>query len=125
MASMLPTEIKGWKKDATIAAIVRATFPKYNKQKVYIEARETVTLHDLNWGGGTRNEYRACTLNGVATGNLARWNQVAPWNNTAEGMTVPVPAGVVVVRGGHFCGKESSLCIIVNPADMPKYLPAA
>ena len=124
MAYHPPIEIKAWKKDRTIAAIVAATFPAYRKQKVYIKASESVTLHDLNWGGGTRNEYRAATIHGVEAGNLSRWNAVAPWNNSAEGMSVPVPVGMVIVQGGCFCGKDSTLSIHVNPQDMPKYLPA-
>jgi hypothetical protein len=48
---------------------------------------------------------------------------MAPWENVAEGKTLPVPQGYVVVRGGHVCGKASILTITVNPADMPRLLP--
>lgn len=123
MSYMPPIEIKGWNRDRAIAGIVKATFPNYKRQKVYIRATESVTLSDLNWSGGTRSEYRACTLDGQQMGDTARFSQCAPWENPAEGLNVPVPAGHVVVRGGHFCGKESILTLHVNPTDMPKYLP--
>jgi hypothetical protein len=115
-------EIKGWQKDAGIAAIVRATFPAYKRKKVMVRASETVSIQDLNWSGGTRSQYRACTFDGRSLGSLDKYSALAPWDNPAEGQTLPVPAGAVVVRGGHFCGKESLLTIHVNPADMPKYL---
>lgn len=116
-------EITGWNKDATISAIVKATFPSYKRRKVYVRAAETVMLQDLNWSGGTRSEYRACTLDGGTTlGNSEKYSMIHPWDNKAEGASVPIPVGSVMVRGGFFCGKESLLCIYVNPADMPKYL---
>lgn len=117
-------EIKGWQKDRTIAAIVKATFPSYKRKSVRINACAAIALHDLNWSGGTRSEFRACTLAGEERGSTSRYNQCAPWANPAEGMVVPIPAGMIVVRGGYFCGKESILSLHVNPADMPKYLPA-
>jgi len=108
-----------------VAQIIKATFPSYRKRKVYIRASETVSLQDLNWSGGTRSEYRACTLDGQSVGSLARFNAMAPWDSRqVEGVSLPLMAGAVVVRGGYFCGKESTITIHVHPADMPKYLPA-
>lgn len=117
-------EINNWKKDPTIVAIVKATFPDYRRQKVYVKPGEAVELHDLNWSGGTRSEYRACSLSGVSAGDASRYNACAPWANPAEGLRVSIPAGMVVVRGGHFCGKVSALTLHVNPSDMPKYIGA-
>jgi hypothetical protein len=118
-----PIVITAWQKEPSIAAIVRATFPSYRRKKVYIKASETVSLQDLNWSGGTRSEYRACTINGQWTGSTANYHVCPPWANPAEGQEIPIPPGMIVVRGGHFCGKESALTLHVNPADMPKYLP--
>jgi len=107
-----------------VAQIIKATFPSYRKRKVHIRACETVSLQDLNWSGGTRSEYRACTLDGKSLGGLDRFNAMAPWDSRQiEGVSLPLMAGAVVVRGGHFCGKESTITIHVHPADMPKYLP--
>ena len=117
-------EIAGWRKDKSIAAIVAATFPDYRRTKVVVEAREKVTLYGLNWEGGSRSEYRSCTLNGEALGSAARANATAPWVNAAEGSEMPIPAGAALVKGGHFCGKVATLYIYMNPADMPRMLPA-
>lgn len=117
-------EINGWQKEPSIAAIVRATFPGYKRKKVYVRASETVSIYGLNWEGGSRNEYRACTVNGVHTGGMDEYHQYAPWDSRqVHNAQVPIPTGMIVVQGGHFCGKESILTLHVNPADMPKYLP--
>lgn len=118
-------EINGWQKDQTIARIVRATFPNYRRKRVWVRAAESITLSGLNWDGGSRDEYRACSIDGkqgsgVTTGILST---PAPWNNQFEGKSVPIPQGYVIVRGGTFCGKDATLCLHVNPSDMPRYLP--
>jgi hypothetical protein len=120
------TEVKNWRHDPTIAAIVRATFPDYRKQTVRIKATASVELQDLNWSGGTRSEYRACKVDGEFIGSTARFHQYAPWDaRQVEGLSVPIPQGAIVVCGGHFCGKESTLTLNVNPADMPRLLTKA
>ncbi len=104
-------------------AILNATAPGYRKRFVYIDAKEVVELQDLNWSGGTRSQYRGCTLDGRPTGNADKQNQVAPWDQIyGERARVPIPPGMVLVRSGHFCGKVSTATIYVNPADMPKLL---
>lgn len=118
-------EIKSWQKDAGLAALVAATFPDYKRRKLWVRAAETVTFHDLNWSGGTRAEYKACTLSGEQAGSMDRYNAMAPWDGRqAEGKSVPVPPGMVVAKGGYFCGKEAVLTLLINPADMPRCLPA-
>lgn len=111
-----------WRRDESIRAIVEATFPDYRRTKVCIQPSESVTLHDLNWSGGTRSEYRACTLSGEPLGSSEKYSALAPWSNPAEGAELPVPPGAVVARGGHFCGRPSMLTIHVHPSDMPRYL---
>jgi hypothetical protein len=110
-------------KPSDVRAIINATFPEYRRKKVWVYVAETVTLHDLNWCGGTRMQYRGATLNGQFAGSADKHNAVAPWENRAEGATIPIPQGHVVVSCGHFCGKPSMLSIYVHPADMPKLLP--
>ena len=105
------------------AAIIKATFPAYRRKTVYVRPAESVVLQDLNWSGGTRSEYRACTLDGVALGNSEKYHAMAPWDaRQVEGQKLPVMPGACVVRGGHFCGKESKLTIYVHPSNMPAYL---
>jgi hypothetical protein len=110
---------------AQVERLVRATFPAYRGRKFRVYAAAHVTLHDLNWSGGSRSQYRTCTLAGEPIGSADKHNQVAPWNQTAEGQTVPVPQGAVCVRHSMFCGKDMGLSFYVNPADMPRLLTAA
>lgn len=115
--------------DPSIRAIIAATFPTYRRKTVQVEVAESVTFYDLNWSGGTRAEYAACTMpvgawESRALGSSANWHRAAPWANKAEGATVPTMPGSVIVKGGDFCGKPAMLRIYVNPADMPRLLPA-
>jgi len=89
---------------------------------VKVIAAETVTLWGLNWCGGSINHYKACTFAGEYLGDTERFSMMWPGDNTAESKVVPIPQGVVIVKGGWFCGKVSTLYLYVNPADMPKYL---
>jgi hypothetical protein len=108
-----------------VELLARATFPAYRGRTFRVEATSEVTLFDLNWSGGSRSQYRTCTLAGEPIGSADKHNQVAPWNQTAEGQTVPVPQGAVCVRHSMFCGKDMGLTFYVHPADMPRLLTAA
>lgn len=112
-------------KRAAVAKIVAATFPDYSGRKFKVEAAERVTLSDLNWSGGSRSQYRTCTIDGIGIGSADKWNAVAPWSNRAEGTTHQIPEGAVVVRHSIFCGKDTGLTIYVHPASMPALLAAA
>jgi hypothetical protein len=113
-----------WQRDESIALLVKATFPNYKRKQVSINASGRVTFQDLNWSGGTRSEYIGATLRGNQTGNLSRFNAMAPWDiRQIEGQSIDIPQGHCVIRSGYFCGKTSILTIYVNPADMPKLLP--
>jgi len=110
---------------ADVRPIIEATFPAYRGAKVQVRAAETVLLTGLNWSGGSRNRYAACTLDGRASGNAGSGNAAPPWRNPVEGAPVAVPAGFVLVQHCMFCGKDLGLRIYVNPSDMPKMLPPA
>lgn len=112
-------------KRAEVAPLVNATFPDYKGRKFKVVCASTVTLYNLNWDGGSRNVYRTCTTEGQQLGTSARANAAAPWNNPAEGKTLPLPQGAVCVMQSDFCGKDCGLTIYINPEDMPKLLPAA
>ena len=104
--------------------IVRATFPEYKRKKVIVVATENVTFHDVNWSGGTKSIYKACTVDGRPVASKVDMGGPAPWENPFEGKTVALPEGAMVVQGGYFCGKVSLLYVYVNPANMPKFLTA-
>lgn len=97
----------------------------YRKRKVVVHAAETVTLYNLNWDGGSRNVYSAVRLADMATDTKATFGRPAPWENPYEGAKVPLAPGLAIAKTGTFCGKPSTLCLYVHPADMPKLLPAA
>jgi hypothetical protein len=105
--------------------IIRATFPNYAGKKVSVQGAEEVMITDLNWTGGSRTRYAACTLDGQPTGNADAGNAAPPFRNPVEGKTVPIPQGFALVAHVMFCGKDLGLRIHVNPADMPKYLPVS
>ena len=116
-------EIANWKQDTTVRRIVNATFPSYRKRKVWVRASESVSIYNLNWDGGSRNEYRACSIEGRAGGSLDRFKDYAPWDpRQIHNQSVPLLPGAVVVQGGTFCGKDATLTIHVHPSDMPRYL---
>ena len=105
-----------------VAPLITATFPDYRGRKFRIEPRAQVTLSDLNWDGGTRNQYRSCTTDGRKVGDTDTWNQIAPSLNAAEGATMTLPQGCVLVCRSMFCGKDAGLTLYVHPDDMPKWL---
>ena len=117
------TAVKVARRD--VAEIVAATFPGYRGRRISVEARESATMTDVNWSGGTRSSYAACTLDGRRVGDASRFAAMHPAENPAEGATVPIPVGAALVEHRMFCGKDLGLRIHVNPADMPRVLPAA
>jgi hypothetical protein len=106
-----------------VAPMIRATFPSYKGKKFQVVAAESVTLHDLNWSGGSRCQYRACTLAGAPLGNADKFNAMAPWENPAEGQSLPIAPGACVVQHTLFCGSDLGLRIYVHPSDMAPLLP--
>ncbi len=112
-------------KTKEVRHLVDATFPDYRRREVVIDARESVTFHDLNWDGGTKSEYRACGIDGSTNDRRLDMGRPAPWANPYEGLTVQIPIDCVIAQCGFFCGRPSTLWLFVNPANMPKFLPAA
>lgn len=113
---------KAWQKMPKVAKLVHAAFPGYRKHTIYIWYNGTVTLTDINWSGGCRSEYYAMTLDGELTGGSQKYSQMAPWNNPAEGMELPIPEGFVVVEGGQSGRETATVKIHINPLDISKLL---
>ena len=105
-----------------VFAVVNATFPNYKGRKFRIQPAEAVGFYDLNWSGGTRNQYRACAIDGSPIDSKYNLNSPAPWNNPFEGKRIELPMDVVIVEHSMFCGKDVGLRIYVNPANMPRLL---
>jgi len=103
-----------------IAPILAASFPEYKGRTFRVVPIEKVTLHDLNWGGGTRNEYVAVKFDG----SHSRLTPVAPWVEMREGATIDLPLDALLVEYSVFCGADLGIRIYCNPAVMPRLLPA-
>lgn len=90
----------------------------YRRKKVNICVTESVTLHDLNWSGGTRNQYSAVDLysNEVATPNLGIPH---PMFNENEGARIAMRPNVAIIQHGVFMGKPAKMTIYIHPENMP------
>jgi len=98
---------------AQVKPLVEATFPEYKGRSFLVEFTPTVTFYDTNWGGGTRNTYRAVRVDG---GTVGRFPGFSPWDNPIEGKTVELPEGMVVVVHAIFCGQDLGLRFYAHPS---------
>lgn len=99
--------------------LIGESFPDYCGRKIRLVPVESVMFCDTNWGGGTRNEYRALNLH---TGKRAAFTAPAPWANVVEGSRVAIPPGCIVICHSIFCGTDCGISIYCNPADMPRLI---
>ncbi len=100
--------------------IIKASFPTYRGRKIQVEFTDRVTFYNTNWSGGTRSQYVALK----ADGRQAMLHAPAPWVNAAEGRTVELLPGVVVVKHTICCGEDCGLHIYAHPTFAPKWLTA-
>jgi len=96
--------------------VLAATFPEYAGRKITVRFTDRVTFSDLNWGGGTKNEYKFIRSDG-ATAEMP-----FHWYNPPEGLTVDIPTNVMVVEHSYYCGQDLGVTIHVNPAWAPRWL---
>lgn len=109
-----------------VEPIIATPFPGYRGTKIRVKPAESVTLRDLNWSGGTRNQYAGCSLaEGRATGDAGAGNAAPPWANPYEGASIALQPGLALVEWSQFCGKDLGLTIHVHPSMMPRFLPSA
>lgn len=108
---------------SAVKEIAKATFPEWKGRKVRVQCHEQVTFRDVNWSGGTKSTYAACSLaDPTANISLEYMGKPAPWNNPWEGRSAPIPEGVVVVEHSYFCGKDMGLILHVNPNNLQPWL---
>lgn len=106
------------------ARAARVAFPEYKGRKYTVVLADSVLFCELNWAGGTRNQYRAMKQD--ASG---RWHVVqvggsaAPWANAAEGARAQLTNEVAVIEHSVFCGQDMGIRIYVCPAQAPYLLP--
>ena len=95
-------------KTQAIKKILSETFPEYTGRKFFADYSGRVTFIDTNWGGGTRNSYKAVNLE---NGKVQPLPVSAPWANPVEGHSVEIPAGCAVVEHSIFCGQDSGITL--------------
>lgn len=109
------------KQHPEILRAIRAADPTYRKAKAFLFVRESVTLSNTYWDGGSRSTYTAVDL---ATGRNKGAPQYAPpqFGGPRQAPEVELPADVVIVETGIFCGKTATATVYVNPANMARLL---
>ena len=108
-------EIKITRKQAK--PVLKVSFPEYNGRKVKVSFTDKVYVYDLNWSGGTRNEYKILSVNGIDS-----VPSPAPWDNPFEGTTISMTSDMMVVKHAYFCGHDLGITIYAHPSYAPKWL---
>lgn len=97
----------------------------YRRRKFRLVVCESVTLQDLNWSGGTRNEYHGVNLETNDVSSAPKINRPHPMNNESEGARVALRSGVAILRTGYFCGQVSMATLYVHPSNAPALIGVA
>ena len=93
----------------------------YNGRKFRITDHEEVSLHNMQWDGGSRSTYTVVNLD---TGETKPVTDPRPWpENMSSAKAVTIEHNWCVVEHAIFCGKDSGLTFHVHPDNMAKLLP--
>lgn len=128
-------------KDRTIKRIVSVAFPNYRKRTAWLSTfSERGQQINSYWDGGTRDEYAIVRLDDMTrapmpsvghpyfevrgAGIPSGEDQYVSIDRVGNVTLKALPPGFVLVCAGTFCGKPATAKIYVNPADMPRMLPA-
>lgn len=97
-----------------VKPVLALTFPEYKGKKFQVSYATKITFSDTNWGGGSKNTYKAVkrTEGQVIVG---KFTPAAPWNNLIEGQTFPIPEDVIVVEHTVFCGRDLGITFHMHP----------
>jgi hypothetical protein len=100
-----------------VKAIMGHAFPEYKGRKFSIEFANSITLYNLGWDGGSKNEYVALDVNAhmLPIGGNYQFDPL-------EGKTVRIPADIVIVQHTWFCGQDAGIRIWANPVYLPRWL---
>jgi sulfur carrier protein ThiS len=100
--------------------IVGKAFPGYTGRKFSVELAESVTVHDLNWDGGTKNEYIAVAVNGEMKPIRTGHTQFDP----LDGKQIALTPNFVIVQHSYFCGVDCGIRIWAHSCYAPKWIEA-
>jgi hypothetical protein len=119
---------------ADIRDILEASFPDYRGRKFFVEFTTTINIHNLNWSGGSRNQYVAVnneppTVPGEPRDRMEFWRNravqlspEAPWTEVREGAKIELPVNAMVVKHTDYCGSDLGITIYAHPDNAPKWL---
>jgi hypothetical protein len=94
--------------DINAKQVAKAAFPDYTGRKIKTNLTGTVSFYNLNWDGGTKNEFALVRLEDL---QVATGQDFAPWLNPIEGKSAKIPAGFAVVEHSFFMGKDAGITV--------------
>ena len=104
---------------AEIAELIAAAFPEYRGRTFKVVVAESVYV-DRMWGGGSRQEIKACTTEDGA------WVAHSPTVSAMQAPCGSLPLDPRAVYAVHsiFCGKDTGITFHVHPQSpyLPKML---
>ena len=106
-------------KKAQIAPMLEVSFPEYAGRKFSVEFCELVCFYNLNWDGGTKNDYVAISM---GTGNSAELPERAPWSNPFEGQVLHLDVDTVIAKHSFFCGQDMGVTFYAHPSRQQQML---
>ena len=130
------------KSNPDVKRLIQAAFPSYKKQRAFVSAFSEYGVGiNSYWDGGSRDYFVIVDLATMtqrplpththpffevtARGLANQENQVVTVDHVGNITLKILPEGFALVRSGIFCGKPGTAHVYLNPANMPKYLPAA
>lgn len=102
-----------------LARVIRAADPSYRKREACLLGRETVTIHDSYWDGGSRYTYHAIDLR---TLRALPAPQYSPPQYGGPTPTVTIPEGVAIVKTGIFMGKTATATVYIHPSNATRLI---
>jgi len=110
--------IKGKGKNEKVARLIRNGFPWYRKHAVHVRIGTTVELQGTAWFEGSRSDYYWFNTITGESRSIGVSRNPAQFGGPTETPTVETGGHRAVVEGGFFCGKASTLMIVINPDDV-------
>lgn len=98
--------------DATVAAIIGASFPQFTGQKVEAHIQSTVRFIGTYWDEGSKRDYAVVRLADLRCGLIP--DEQHGTGSTAHDLDYPIPQGMVVVCHSRWGQREH--VEIIGPA---------
>lgn len=92
---------------------IEAAGIEYSGRKFKVEFATHIHLHNLNWDGGSKNDYTALRMADVIASKVI---ERVPWANHAEGARVELKPGFLVIEHARYCGADLGITIYAHPS---------